>query len=222
MPFLYDVGTTDQTAAIAALEAQATALAAQIASAQATLASVNTILTDLNAGNYYTESEVNALLASKADTSALAGKANTSHTHTASQISDSTTFGRALMVAASAAAGRSTLGLGTAATMDATAFEPAGAVAAHNALANAHSSLTRPKEYRLTFTGSDSNTRTVTTSTQPLVTATWLSLFPATSGFVAAAAVAIGSEWEAFFDATLDGVRASKTRSEAGGGGGEP
>ncbi len=56
-------------------------------------------------------------LDTKADTSALtsglAGKANTSHTHTASQISDSTTTGRSVLVAADAAAARSAIGAGT-------------------------------------------------------------------------------------------------------------
>jgi hypothetical protein len=46
----------------------------------------------------------------------VSGKAATSHTHPAIDISDSTTVGRSLMTAANAAAGRTALGLGTAAT----------------------------------------------------------------------------------------------------------
>ncbi len=48
--------------------------------------------------------------------SGLAGKANTSHTHTASQISDSTSIGRSVLTASSAAAARSAIGAGTAST----------------------------------------------------------------------------------------------------------
>jgi hypothetical protein len=48
---------------------------------------------------------------STATQTALDGKAPTSHNHTASQISDSTTAGRALLTAADAAAQRSSLGL---------------------------------------------------------------------------------------------------------------
>lgn len=58
---------------------------------------------------------------------ALDGKAATSHTHTASQISDSTVAGRALLTAADAPAQRTALGLGTAATSAATAFQTADA-----------------------------------------------------------------------------------------------
>lgn len=43
----------------------------------------------------------------------LAGKAATSHTHVAADISNSTTIGRALIVAADAAAGRTAIGAGT-------------------------------------------------------------------------------------------------------------
>lgn len=56
---------------------------------------------------------------------ALDGKANTSHTHTASQISDSTTAGRSLLTAVDAAAQRTALGLGTAATTNSTAYAAA-------------------------------------------------------------------------------------------------
>ncbi|MDX2008209.1 MAG: hypothetical protein SFU83_23445 [Meiothermus sp.] len=50
---------------------------------------------------------------------ALDGKANSSHTHTASQISDSTAAGRALLTAADAPAQRTALGLGGLATLNA-------------------------------------------------------------------------------------------------------
>ncbi len=50
---------------------------------------------------------------STATQSALDGKAATSHTHTASQISDATAAGRTLLTAADAAAQRTGLGLGT-------------------------------------------------------------------------------------------------------------
>jgi|GEM_PF-867082 len=46
-------------------------------------------------------------------TTDLAGKAATSHTHTASQISDSTTVGRSVLVAVDAAAARTAIGAGT-------------------------------------------------------------------------------------------------------------
>lgn len=52
-----------------------------------------------------------------AATSSTSDFAAASHTHTASQISDSTTAGRALLTGADAAAQRTSLGLGTAATM---------------------------------------------------------------------------------------------------------
>jgi len=56
---------------------------------------------------------------------ALAGKAATSHTHPVAQVSDSTTTGRALLTATDAAAARTTLALGTAATTAATAYATA-------------------------------------------------------------------------------------------------
>jgi len=56
---------------------------------------------------------------------ALDGKAAASHTHAAAQISDSTLAGRALLTAADAAAQRTSLGLGTAATQSSTAFAAA-------------------------------------------------------------------------------------------------
>lgn len=56
---------------------------------------------------------------------ALDGKADDSHTHTASEISDSTLAGRALLTAADAAAQRTSLGLGSAALDDSSAFAPA-------------------------------------------------------------------------------------------------
>ena len=49
-------------------------------------------------------------------TTDLAGKAATSHTHTASQISDATTVGRAVLTAVDAAAARTAIGAGTAST----------------------------------------------------------------------------------------------------------
>lgn len=66
-------------------------------------------------------------------TPAAIGAAPLSHTHTASQISDSTATGRALVTAADAAVARSTLGLGTAATTDTSAY----ATAAQGATADA-------------------------------------------------------------------------------------
>ncbi|GHC12468.1 hypothetical protein GCM10007291_07120 [Gemmobacter nanjingensis] len=56
---------------------------------------------------------------------ALDGKATTVHTHTASQISDSTAAGRTLLTATDAAAQRTALGLGTAATTAASAYATA-------------------------------------------------------------------------------------------------
>lgn len=54
-------------------------------------------------------------------------------TVTAADITDSTAAGRAVLTAADAAAQRSALGLGTAATQNTGAFEAAGVVAAHEA-----------------------------------------------------------------------------------------
>ncbi len=56
---------------------------------------------------------------------ALDGKAAASHTHASTDISDSTAAGRALLTGANAAAQRTSLGLGTAATEAATAFAAA-------------------------------------------------------------------------------------------------
>lgn len=53
---------------------------------------------------------------STAATTALAGKAATSHTHTVAQLSDATTVGKSLATAADAAAARTALGAGTAST----------------------------------------------------------------------------------------------------------
>jgi hypothetical protein len=53
------------------------------------------------------------------------GKAASSHTHPAAQISDGTAAGRALLTAADAAAQRTALGLGTAATTEASAYATA-------------------------------------------------------------------------------------------------
>jgi hypothetical protein len=53
------------------------------------------------------------------------GDAPTAHTHTASEISDSTAAGRAVLTAADASAQRTALGLGTAATTAATAYATA-------------------------------------------------------------------------------------------------
>lgn len=55
-------------------------------------------------------------------------KADTSHTQAASTISDSTAAGRALLTAADAAAQRTALGLGTAATSASSSFATSGAV----------------------------------------------------------------------------------------------
>ncbi|OYW52236.1 MAG: head decoration protein [Hyphomicrobium sp. 12-62-95] len=84
------------------------------------------------------KSQVDSALAGKANTShthavsdvtglqtALDGKAAASHTHTASQISDSTLAGRALLTGADAAAQRTALGLGSAATQASSAFAAA-------------------------------------------------------------------------------------------------
>jgi len=84
------------------------------------------------------KSQVDSALAAKANTShthavsdvtglqtALDGKAAASHTHTASQISDSTLAGRALLTGADAAAQRTALGLGSAATQASSAFAAA-------------------------------------------------------------------------------------------------
>ena len=58
-------------------------------------------------------------------TPAAIGAAPTTHTHTAANISDSTAAGRSLLTAADAAAQRTALGLGTAATTASTAYATA-------------------------------------------------------------------------------------------------
>ncbi|NKG21121.1 hypothetical protein [Paeniglutamicibacter terrestris] len=77
-------------------------------------------------GDFATNTALTSGLATKAATShahatsdvtgldtALSGKAATSHTHTASQVSDSTTVGRAVLTATDAAAVRTAIGAGT-------------------------------------------------------------------------------------------------------------
>lgn len=71
--------------------------------------------TTLGLGNVDNTSDVNKPISS-ATQSALNGKANSSHTHTASQITDSTTTGRSLLTTTNASSARSTLELGTGAT----------------------------------------------------------------------------------------------------------
>lgn len=60
---------------------------------------------------YATDGELTAL--DNAVSTALGGKANTSHTHTATQISDSTATGRGVVTAVDAAAARTAIGAGT-------------------------------------------------------------------------------------------------------------
>lgn len=76
--------------------------------------------TEATTGTDTTRAVTPAGLKAVADT-----KAATSHTHTASQVSDSTATGRSLLTATDAAAARTALGLGTAATTAATAYATA-------------------------------------------------------------------------------------------------
>jgi hypothetical protein len=67
---------------------------------------------DVGLGNVDNTSDANKPISTATQT-ALSGKAATSHTHTASQISDSTATGRSVLVAADAAAARTAIGAGT-------------------------------------------------------------------------------------------------------------
>jgi len=67
---------------------------------------------DVGLGNVDNTSDT-AKPVSTATQTALDGKANSSHTHTASQISDSTTIGRSVVTAADAATARTAIGAGT-------------------------------------------------------------------------------------------------------------
>lgn len=80
-----------------------------------------------------------------APTPASIGAAPTSHTHTASQISDSTATGRSVLTAADATAARTAIGagtsslaLGTTSTTAAAGDAPAAAIAAHVAASDPH------------------------------------------------------------------------------------
>ena len=86
-------------------------------------------LTVYTAGNYVRAASANALeQRTPAQVLADIGAAASGHTHTASQISDSTAAGRALLTAADAPSQRATLGLGTAATAASSDFTPAAHV----------------------------------------------------------------------------------------------
>ena len=63
--------------------------------------------------NHMEEGIEAAALTADSATSALAGKANTAHTHVVADVTDATATGQALMTAASAAAARATIGAGT-------------------------------------------------------------------------------------------------------------
>lgn len=76
---------------------------------------------------------VSAALSGKADTSALAGYQPVDSDLTAIAALTTTSFGRSFLDRADAAAGRTLLGLGTAATTASTAYEAAGTVATHEA-----------------------------------------------------------------------------------------
>jgi hypothetical protein len=65
---------------------------------------------DVGLGNVDNTTDLNKPISTATQT-ALDGKANTSHTHTASQISDSTNTGRSLLSSADATAAKTTLGL---------------------------------------------------------------------------------------------------------------
>lgn len=88
--------------------------------AQADITGLDTALSGkANATHTHTIADITALQAT------LDGKAATSHNHSSSQISDSTVAGRALLTAADFAAQRTSLGLGTAAQANTTAFAAA-------------------------------------------------------------------------------------------------
>ena len=112
------IGTTGSTAAAGNRAATETAIG------MVELATT----TEATTGTDTTRAVTPAGLKAVADT-----KAATSHTHTASQVSDSTTTGRALLTAVDIPAARAALGLGTAATTASTAY----ATAAQGATADA-------------------------------------------------------------------------------------
>ena len=73
-----------------------------------------TLKADWALGEQYTHTAANAVATQvNTNTTDIAGKAATSHTHTASQISDSTTVGRNVVTATDAAAARTAIGAGT-------------------------------------------------------------------------------------------------------------
>jgi hypothetical protein len=112
-----------------ATAAIATAIAGLISSAPGALDTLNELATALGNDPSFATTITNAL----------AGKQPLDSDLTAIAALTTTTFGRALLVLADAAAARTALALGTAATTAATAYEPAGAAAAAQAAAIAAS-----------------------------------------------------------------------------------
>lgn len=206
MPSIDSDGGIDQvTASVTALQAAVIATQGSLATVQASIIAAEATLATLNAGNFYTKTEANTLLAAKAPAS---------HTHPLGEVTGFSALGSTFATLSSAAAGRTALELGTAAVVASSAFEPAGSTTGHNNASNAHEILLKPKLWRLTYQGSDEHTRVVEVTTQPSTGATWLSFFPTATGYTAGPATAIPADWSVIYSATLSGYRASITRSD--------
>lgn len=103
---------TDASTARAAIGAGTSSLAIGTTSTTAKAGDYAPTKADIGLSNVDNTSDANKPVSSATQT-ALNAKANTTHTHTASQISDSTTIGRAVLVATDAAAVRTAIGAGT-------------------------------------------------------------------------------------------------------------
>lgn len=148
---------SDSTAAGRAL------VTAADASAQRTALGLGTAATTASsayaaASHTHAQSDITNLV------SDLAGKAASVHTHTASQISDSTAAGRSVLTAADAAAQRTALGLGTAATTASTAYAAASHTHAQSDITNLVSDLAGKAASSHTHAAADIASGTIATA----------------------------------------------------------
>lgn len=208
-----DGGLDGVTAQVTDLENRADTLEAQLAILETNIAAaLVTVGYLVSSADFYTKSEANALLA---------GKAALAHTHALADIATGiATWARTFLGGVNETAGRTTLGLGTAATSASTAFEPAGAIAAHNVASGAHANAVLPQEYILKYYDSTTGAlHTVSSATVYDATDTWLLHFPSAAG---APATAIGGEWSVFYDATGPSYYAVISKSMYSVGGAPP